>query len=72
MFMIVKDSCVLVYTSNRIGEANRGCSDEVATAGNTSSSTNQPPLQKNNRKFESNGCSKVDRENKCNYSLFRG
>jgi hypothetical protein len=61
--MVVKDSCILVYTSNRIGRPNSDCA---------TTSTQKGGLQKNNRKFKKNGCSKVDRGNTCKVSLFRG
>jgi hypothetical protein len=70
MFMDIKDSCILVYTTNRIGDTNLACSG--STGKDTTTTTQERVLPKNNRKFEQNGCSKVDREDTCKVSLFRG
>jgi len=59
---IIDDSCKLVYTTNRIGRPNEQC------LGDSKYDTGIY----NNRKFEINGCSKVDRPNTCNQTLFRG
>jgi len=62
---ILKDSCQLVYQYPRIGHTNEQCNP---TSG-TSSTTTAPP---NKRKFEVNGCSKVNRDNACKLKLLRG
>ena len=63
MTVVIEDSCILVYTTNRIGRANSFCN--MGSLPNA----NNP---RNNRKFELNGCSKVDRVTDCSLKLMRG
>jgi len=61
----IKNSCLLVYQSPRYERPNAQCIE-----GNSNTPTYTAP--RNKRKFEMNGCSKVDRDNACKLKMMRG
>jgi hypothetical protein len=59
---IIKNSCKLVYEYPRIGRPNAQCLD----------ANGKSVVKTNKRKFETNGCSKVNRDDVCKLKLLRG